>query len=201
MRFESTALSQLLTARLSVITAGELNRYAAHPTNQWPLLMLIGHLPAGYLASSAALCHLQVNDNIKQRLLFVGVLCSVIPDFDALYFYLIDSSEHHHAFISHKPLFWMTVALLGGVVAIVMRSRVLQFGVLIGGANVLLHLALDSIAGRIQWLAPFSSRSLTLVEIPARYDSWIISFVLHWTFALEIVLLVAAISLYIWKQR
>ncbi|WP_234895761.1 metal-dependent hydrolase [Sinorhizobium medicae] len=60
-------------------------------------------------------------------------------------------------------------------------------------ANVLLHLFLDSIAADIRWLYPFSDIRFNLVEIPARYQPWYLNFILHWTFAAEMAICVAAV--------
>ena len=62
-------------------------------------------------------------------------------------------------------------------------------------AAIALHLVLDSIAGGILWLYPFDDRLWQVVEVPAAYGHWIISFMLHWTFVLEVAVWVAAIWL------
>jgi inner membrane protein len=67
------------------------------------------------------------------------------------------------------------------------------------GAGGLRHMALDSIAGEIRWLAPVSDWSLTLVIIPAAFDSWILRFVTHWTFGIEVALTVVAVG--VWVRR
>lgn len=162
--------------------------------------MLIGHLPAGYLATTLALDRLEVDAAQRKKLLAVGLVCSVLPDVDTLYFYLVDASRHHHSLLPHQPLFWL--ALAGGalLIARAARSSFAARAAWIGGGNLLLHLALDSIAGRIQWGWPFSEAYLTLVAVPARYDSWILSFLTHWTFALELAVVVAAGGLW-WHRR
>ena len=60
---------------------------------------------------------------------------------------------------------------------------------------------LDSVAGSVRWLAPFSDRETTLVEVPATHALWIVSFVTHWTFAVEIGLVVAAVVVWALRRR
>ncbi|MEL6614023.1 MAG: metal-dependent hydrolase, partial [Bacteroidota bacterium] len=134
--------------------------------------MLIGHLPAGYLASTVALGRIHADEAARRRLLLVALVCSVLPDLDTIYFYLVDSSQHHHAFVTHWPIFWAALTAIGVGVAAIRNDRLLRLAVLVGGMSAMLHLVLDSIAGQVYWLAPFSDVSVTLVEIPARYDSW-----------------------------
>ena len=58
--------------------------------------------------------------------------------------------------------------------------------------NLALHFALDSIVGGISWLYPFIDYDLSLFTVPATHDFWVWSFVFHWTFLLEIAVIVAA---------
>lgn len=79
--------------------------------------MLIGHLPAGYLASTVALDRLGADRPLRTRLLAVGLFASVAPDIDLLYFHGVDSSAHHHAFPTHWPVVWLALAFGGLFIA------------------------------------------------------------------------------------
>jgi hypothetical protein len=59
-------------------------------------------------------------------------------------------------------------------------------------ACLLLHMVLDSIAAEILWLKPFADLEVNMVKVPARYGWWVWSFVLHWTFLLELAIVLAA---------
>lgn len=144
--------------------------------------MLIGHPPTGNLASTAVLDRLGVGNRLRQSLLVTGLVASVAPDLDLLYFYGVDHSVHHHSFPTHWPLLWLAVAASVLFVAAIRRSRVLALGSGFVGVGALLHLALDSVAGSVRWLAPWSDLETTLIGVPAQYSSWILSFVTHWTF-------------------
>ncbi|MCP4934015.1 MAG: hypothetical protein GY927_07365 [bacterium] len=66
---------------------------------------------------------------------------------------------------------------------------------------VMLHLCLDSIAAPIFWLMPMMERRVELVSVPARYSHWIISYLLHWTFALELAIWLSATLAYVRARK
>lgn len=89
------------------------------------------------------------------------MFAAVLPDLDMFWFHFVNDCQNlHHDFVFHWPLFWMALA------------------------SLLLHLALD----RVMWLAPFSDQTVSLIEIPARHDWWVWSFMRHWLFAVEIAM-------------
>ena len=62
-------------------------------------------------------------------------------------------------------------------------------------AAILLHILLDSLVGDIMWLWPVSRDLYALFTVPARYSHWLISFVLHWSFAVELMICAVAVWL------
>ena len=60
-----------------------------------------------------------------------------------------------------------------------------------------------SIALRHQfsWLMPFTQGRVELVSVPASYSHWILSYLLHWTFALELAIWLAAVLLHIKSKK
>ncbi|TIL70163.1 MAG: metal-dependent hydrolase, partial [Mesorhizobium sp.] len=62
-------------------------------------------------------------------------------------------------------------------------------------AAAMIHMILDSVASPIMWLMPFDRRALELVTVPAMYRNWVMSFMLHWTFALELLICAWALVL------
>ncbi|GAB5534399.1 MAG: metal-dependent hydrolase [Rubricoccaceae bacterium] len=159
--------------------------------------MLIGHLPAGYLAATATLR--RIPPARRRGLMMAALIGSVLPDLDLIYFYGVDSSVHHHAFPPHWPLLWVVVMIASSL--LVARSDQRRWGHigLAVSAAALLHCVLDSIAGSVPWLAPFSDHETTLVTVPATHDSWIVSFITHWTFGVELAL--GAVALVVWSIR
>ncbi len=151
--------------------------------------MLTAHLPSGYLVGRLAEKSCSGN-----HILIAALIGAVLPDVDMLYFHFVDFGRtHHHMYVSHWPLAWLVFALpvicvLHFMHAIAQRN----IAIVLFGA-VMLHLCLDSIAAPIFWLMPIMKGQLELVSVPARYSHWIISYLLHWTFALELAIWLAAI--------
>lgn len=108
---------------------------------------------------------------------------SVLPDVDLLWFYGPgERAINHHLYVTHFAWLWLLVALW---------NRGLALG-------ALLHLALDTVAGGIAWMHPFSRELFVLWEVPRREGNWIWSFVLHPTFAIEIA--IVAVSARMWRS-
>ena len=161
--------------------------------------MLVGHLPAGYLAGTTALDRLAVPARQRRSLLAVALAASVAPDLDLIAFYAVGGDVHHHAYPTHWPLVWTGLTTTGLIVAAALKSRFVALASLFTGGAALLHLVLDSVAGAVRWGAPFSAHETTLVEVPARHAHWIASMASHWTFAVELGLVVVA--LVVWSRR
>ena len=162
--------------------------------------MIIGHLPAGYLAATGALDRLRVTPRQGRALLATALVASIAPDIDLVYFYTLGGDAHHHAYPTHWPSAWLVVTALGIGVAWSRRSR---FGALLAafaGAGGLLHLVLDSIAGRVRWGAPFSARETTLVVVPDSSAHWMVDMATHWTFGAEVALVALAAVVW-WRRR
>lgn len=156
--------------------------------------MFIAHLPAGYLVADAFLRGRRVSEAARRRLLAAGLLASVAPDFDLLYFYLLsDRRRDHHEFLPHLPLAWVPVLAAAAVVLAATRAgRTAWLGLTIIALNLLGHLVLDTTAGGIQWLWPFSRAEFVVAHVEARFQPWFLNFILHWTFALELLIVAFA---------
>ena len=139
--------------------------------------MFIAHLPAGYLVHRAF-------PHLRARALMVG---SVLPDLDLLLVYGVGIWRHHHEFLTHRPALWLLLLCLSASPGI----RALALGALV-------HMALDTMAGRIDWAWPWATFAGPLIRVPARYGEWIWNFVLHPVFGLELVICTAAI--WLWRS-
>lgn len=121
------------------------------------------------------------------------MLASVFPDIDMLYFYFIDHRQHlHHSYWTHIPFWWLTILAIAMLCEILACNARYRQVVQIVALNVLLHLLLDTVAGKILWFAPFSRIGIVLVEVPPRYGWWVWNYILHWTFGIEIILILIA---------
>ena len=167
--------------------------------------MFIAHLPAGYLVTKGLESVLPVDSLQKIRrkwLMFAGLLGSMLPDFDMVYFHLIDHRQHlHHGYWSHIPFFWVCVFIAWGALAVVLRRPVMGLYGIVVSVNVLVHLFLDTVVGKVRWLFPYSTRDIVLFHVPAVHDWWVWNFVLHWTFLFEIAIVVCAIYVLIRSCR
>jgi len=132
----------------------------------------------------------------------LGIVGSLLPDLDMFYFYFIDLRQHlHHGYWTHTPLYWL---LLFGLIlgaAIIMKKPRLRFAAMVMFSNVFIHLSLDTIVGKVRWLAPFSSRDFVMFDVPAQYAWWVWNFILHWSFLFEVVILAGAGVLFAVSMR
>lgn len=151
--------------------------------------MFIGHLPAGYLLTEKLQKHLKLKGYVA-----LGLIASVVPDFDLFYFYLFDErANFHHSYWTHIPFYWLLIAIFTALVLMIFKQRRYFGAALIFFSNIFLHLFLDTIVGKIEWLSPFNETSFAFFEVPARYNWWVWNFVFHWTFLFEIVIVVWAL--------
>jgi inner membrane protein len=159
--------------------------------------MLIAHAPAGYIVNRT------FNKARNQNVSFLkfGLIFSLWPDLDLIYFYFFDrKATFHHLYFTHLP-FVLLICLL--LVIPFKNSKVFKtiknyyYLFLI---NWVVHLVLDTFTGGIAWLYPLSNKVLTLFVVPAVYSHWIISFILHWTFIIEIIIVFIAFSLALRKS-
>lgn len=163
--------------------------------------MMIAHLPAGYLLTTALLRSKSVTAEHAKWLLPLGLLASILPDFDIAYFYAIDHRKHgHHSYMTHFPSFWIIVTLVGLQIAYIRRSRAIALGATFLGTNVLLHMALDTVVGRIAWLAPITPEQFYLFDVPRRFPVWYWNFAFHWSMLLEFAIVAAAVIVF-WRRR
>jgi membrane-bound metal-dependent hydrolase YbcI (DUF457 family) len=164
--------------------------------------VFIAHLPAGYLATRFVLHRHPAPQPLRRGLLALGMAASVLPDLDLLWFYFVDDRRQvHHAYLPHLPLAWIALFAAAALVLWMRRAgRAAWLRLLVFGANILLHVVLDSTAGGIRWLWPFSDAEFAMSHVPARHHPWYLNFVLHWTFALELAILAAAVW-YGWRRR
>lgn len=161
--------------------------------------MFIGHLPAGYVLTRAlwpALHRLGLATPKWRPFLLAGLVTSILPDIDLLYFYLIDNRQHlHHSYWTHLPFYWIVIsALMLLFIAVTKQKKFIPY-VIVVGANLFLHLCLDTIVGKVRWLYPISREDFYLFDVPRIHSWYVWDFILHWTFVLEFIPWIAAIYL------
>lgn len=167
--------------------------------------MFIAHVAGGYLLTRAYLRNIDTDSSDYAKLkcyLVFGLLCSVLPDVDLFYFYLIDHRQHpHHTYWTHIPLFWVLFAGFGFFLTKAVRAKSLGVLWTILLLNTQLHMVLDTVAGGIYWLSPFSHIKYRLFTVTSRYDWWVFNYIFHWTFLLELLIIAAAIYVYFQDRK
>jgi len=98
----------------------------------------------------------------------------------------------------HIPFFWFLTAAV--TLPFLLRTKYKQTA-LVFFAAIFMHLLLDSISGGIMWLAPFNNNLWQIVKIPPTQSHWILSFIFHWTFIIEILVWIFAFYLFIKDKR
>jgi membrane-bound metal-dependent hydrolase YbcI (DUF457 family) len=148
--------------------------------------MFIAHLPAGYLLTRALISLRFGLPAMPSYIMAAGLLGSIAPDFDLLWFYLVDNREYpHHSYWTHFPSAWALLIALSLLWVRVERQRHAAKALLAFACCGLLHMVLDSVAGGIRWLAPFSSESWSLSEVKRFVEPWWLNFFLHWSMLIE----------------
>lgn len=161
--------------------------------------MIIGHLPAGYVASRLLFGRLRSAGPRWQSFVVTGMLGAVAPDFDMLYFHFVDHGRHHHhTYVTHWPIVWGCLLLSSIAWLWTGRHKAVAALATMFSLNGFIHMFLDSIVGDIRWFAPFSNKAFSLFTVQPHYQPWWLNFVLHWTFALELALVAWALML--WRQ-
>ena len=116
--------------------------------------MFLAHMPAGYMVSKLLLSQFHLDSSKTKWLLILGLLGSIFPDLDMLYFYLIDNRQHgHHSYWTHIPIYWLGLLGFCYLIAAIFKSRFLVTAATVFIGCILLHLFLDSFTGGgIKWL-------------------------------------------------
>lgn len=156
-------------------------------------VVIVGHLPAGYLVSKFLVKRVPTLHQNETYIVSACMLGAVAPDIDLLYFYLIDNrQQHHHLYFPHLPVVWAVLLGLSVGWLLISRRKTLPVLAFAFSLNGMIHMVLDTIAGDIWWLGPWVDLPFVLVTVPARFQFWWFNFLLHWTFILELVVLLLA---------
>lgn len=162
--------------------------------------MFIGHLPAGYVSAKLLFNRFTDTGVAAKFFILAGMLGAIAPDLDMFYFYLIDNRQnHHHTYWPHYPVLWLAMLVLS---SIWFKSATRKSGsacALIFSINGFIHMLLDTIVGDIWWFAPLVDKPYAIFTVEAVYKPWWLNFILHWSFALEI--LVSVWALYVWRCK
>ncbi|MEZ4240704.1 MAG: metal-dependent hydrolase [Myxococcota bacterium] len=148
--------------------------------------MLVAHAPVGWLTGST----------LRGRSARVAcVVGALLPDVDVVPSLVLH--VHHHDWPTHWPVTWLLLGL-GVAPLLAGRARPVARLVLLALANAELHLALDTLAGDVRWLAPWSFQPFALVHVQRTFEPWWVNFLLHPTFLAELALV--ALATHRWRR-
>ncbi|MFI3156099.1 MAG: metal-dependent hydrolase [Methylococcaceae bacterium] len=161
--------------------------------------MIISHLPAGYVLSKLLFPYFESRGATLRPYLWAGVLGAVAPDLDMAYFYLVDHRQHHHhTYFTHFPIVWAVLLLIAVIWLSTAQIKNSAIFATIFSLNGFIHMLLDSIVGDIWWFAPFVNKPYAFFTVPALYHPWWLNFVLHWSFTVELAVVVWAV--FLWRR-
>lgn len=164
--------------------------------------MLTAHIPSGYLIAH----NLPPKAVPTAGMIGVAVIGSLFPDIDMIAFFLLDhGSFHHRHYWTHIPMFWLTpfalvllaLKLAGRRGSMRIETRYLTLFFL----GILGHLLVDTYSGPVLWLYPLTPMPFELIEVPATQSHWVLSYILHWSFAAEISLWLGAAATFAAVQQ
>jgi hypothetical protein len=161
--------------------------------------MIIGHIPAGYITSKLLFPHVESRGTTWKPFMCAGILGAYAPDLDMLYFHLVDHRQHHHhTYWTHFPIVWTGLLLVSVIWLCADRGRNRSILAATFSLNAFIHMLLDGIVGDMWWFAPFIDKPFAFFTVPALYKPWWLNFLLHWSFALELAVVVLAV--YLWRR-
>lgn len=159
--------------------------------------MIIAHAPSGYILATSIMGRVASVAVSAKAIVAAGIVGALAPDFDMVYFHLLDNRQtHHHKYLSHWPIIWLTLAAASALwfgYARRSKAAILSLVFCVGGV---LHIILDSFVGDIWWFAPFIDQPYAMFTVPARFKPWWLSFILHWSFAVELAICIWALLIY-----
>ena len=157
--------------------------------------MLIAHIPTGYIVAKAL-------KHERKSLIIASMIFSLLPDLGLIYFYLFDGRQtSHREYFPHLPLVMCAAFLLTLPLYRMKFFEKFKPYYVLFFVNWAAHLVLDTFTERIYWLWPFSSRGFMLVEVPAAFGHWIVSFVLHWSFTVELAIVAVAVAIFLKSRK
>ena len=128
--------------------------------------------------------------------MFWGLLGSVAPDFNPFFFWLFDIEQDNHLNFSHYPSFWLLLLIASAFWFVIDRRSQNPVSVFMLSISGFIHMMLDTVSGRIYWLAPFSYRPFSIGELVENANPWLVNRFPGWIYGVELLILIWAVSLF-----
>lgn len=133
------------------------------------------HIPAGFIVCQLLIGRFKNRIQSYPLFFFWGLTGAILPDVDYLYqtFFDYQNYDHHYYFL-HFPLFWSALLICSSAMVFLHKKKQTTTIAFMFSLNGFIHMILDSIEGRIFWLAPFSYKGYSASSlIRQRYPSFI----------------------------
>ncbi len=156
--------------------------------------MIVAHAPGGFLLTTWLLRTTPVAS--RRRALWWGIAGSVAPDLDWLWLLQAAHPRNHHTYWTHWPVTWLLLILTMQLLR--RRWSWATYGWLFA-LNGMLHMLLDTVAGRIWWFSPWVDHAYSLFTVRPMLTPWWVNFLVHPTFGLE--LLICAAAGWVWYRN
>jgi hypothetical protein len=126
------------------------------------------------------------------------MLGSVIPDMDYLYQSLFDFRNYdHHYYLTHFPIFWGMLLVSSQIWLFSNNKSEKPVYFFIFSLNGFLHMLLDTIEGRMYWLAPFSYQGFSGSKPLLKYAGRFVDTYPNWIYFIETLIFTCAIYLFL----
>ncbi len=159
--------------------------------------MLIGHLPAGYFVTKSILKKLKIpiNNTMGKWLFLAGLVASIAPDFDIVYWMLFDEygTGSHRNYYTNYPILYLALLVILVIIYFIVKKPWLKYGIIVVFANFFTHLILDTTFVGIKWLWPFYDKMIGIYNVNFTGGLMIENYFHHWIWYLEIALWLLAI--------
>jgi len=98
-------------------------------------------------------------------------------------------------------LLWISLVFISYLIYAFSSHKKLGLLSLIAFSSCMIHIILDTVVGDIWWFFPLIDKPFALFTVNALYKPWWLNFILHWSFALELVICSFAAFIYIKRKK
>lgn len=130
--------------------------------------MLFAHAPLGFLSAFTTKKlwkKFQLTKEEQYLMLAVGFVAGAIPDIDLVYYYLFNAEGTHRAFLTHVPLTYVILFIVGAAITLALKRHKWFVGVTVFSIAVMSHLVTDMFVAQIQLFYPFSTEFYGIADL------------------------------------
>lgn len=159
--------------------------------------MTFAHIPAGYITCRllAEACGPRIRS--EKAYLSWGLFGAVAPDLDYLYLAVTGNLQvNHHLCFTHFLLVWVALFMASSVWMYRDRTGQPPLSAFMFSLGGLVHIFLDTISGRVFWLAPFSYETFSGDNLLFSIATEFAQTHRHWGYGVELLIIIWAAILF-----